>query len=447
MENKIIEIEIERLHPHPKNPRKNIGDVSELSESIKKSGILQNLTVVPWVSELTGKTEEGEYTVIIGHRRLAAAKEAGLSKLPCAVKEMDPAEQLATMLAENVQRNDLTPIEQAEGIQMMFDIGETVSDVVKKTGLSESTVRRRAKLLEMDRDKLHQTEGRGATLADYEKLNQIEDLDKRNEILETIGTNNFNMAFERAIDSQRREKNKIKLCELLDTFAKRVDSVTRCEYIRNWSYDEDIKVEVPKDAENEEYVYYVNSYYVYLYRKVKKTKSSSGTAEDTKKEKEEQEKQQRESERKESLKKLAEDAYNLRKKFIAEFNPAPRHEKEIKRFLWSMLVLCETGWLDTSDVDSVCGTSFADLDTFEELSSASDEYFENNPEKAMLQAAYVLSGDNERKYIITCSGTYDESPETDKLYECLERLGYQMSDEEKKLQDGTHELFEREPER
>lgn len=443
MENKIVMISIERLHQHPKNPRKNIGDVTELAESIAKSGILQNLTVVPWVSELTGSTEEGEYTVVIGHRRLAAAKKAGLKELPCIVKKMSPAEQLATMLAENVQRNDLTPIEQAEGIQMMFDIGETVSDVVQKTGLSESTVRRRAKLLELDRDKLHQTEGRGATLADYEKLNQIEDLDKRNEVLETIGTNNFNMEFEKAIDSQRREKNKIKLCELLDTFAKKVDSTTGCEYMRGWNYDRDIKVEVPKDAENEEYVYYVDSYYVYLYRKVK-AKNNTDSPKTSKKEKEEQEKRQRESERKESLKKLAEDAYNLRKKFIAEFNPAPRHGKEIKRFLWSMLVFCEPGWLDTSDVDSVCGTSFAGLDTFEELSSASDEYFENNPEKAMLQAAYVLSGDDEQKYIDTWDGTHDEDSETDKLYECLERLGYQMSDDEKKLQDGTHELFKKE---
>lgn len=443
MENKIVMISIERLHQHPKNPRKNIGDVTELAESIAKSGILQNLTVVPWINELTGSTEEGEYTVVIGHRRLAAAKKAGLKELPCVVKEMSPAEQLATMLAENVQRNDLTPIEQAEGIQMMFDIGETVSDVVQKTGLSESTVRRRAKLLELDRDKLHQTEGRGVTLADYEKLNQIEDLDKRNEVLETIGTNNFNMAFERAIDSQRREKNKIKLCELLDTFAKRVDSVTGCEYIRVWNYDGDIKVEVPKDAEKEEYVYYVNSYYVYLYRKVK-AKNNTDSPKASKNEKEKQEKLQRESERKEALGKLAEDAYNLRKKFITEFNPAPRHGKEIKRFLWSML--CFGGYeADVCDIDDLCGTKFKDVDTYEEKSGLVDEYFESQPEKAMLQLAYLLSGDEKHSYIYLWSASYDdECPNVDKLYECLERLGYQMSDDEKKLQDGTHELFKKE---
>ena len=72
MENKIINIEIDRLLPHPQNPRKNLGDLSELAESIKKNGILQNLTVV--------RADEDKYTVIIGHRRCAAAKLAGLAE-------------------------------------------------------------------------------------------------------------------------------------------------------------------------------------------------------------------------------------------------------------------------------------------------------------------------------------------------------------------------------
>lgn len=61
----ITNIDVTKLKEHPDNPRKNIGDVAELAESIKARGILQNLTVVP--------AENGMYTVIIGHRRLAAA--------------------------------------------------------------------------------------------------------------------------------------------------------------------------------------------------------------------------------------------------------------------------------------------------------------------------------------------------------------------------------------
>ena len=442
MENKIVGISIERLHPHPKNPRKNIGDVSELAESIKKSGVLQNLTVVPWVSELTGEGEEGQYTIVIGHRRCAAAKAAGLTELPCVIKEMTPTEQLATMIAENVQRNDLTPIEQAEGIQMMFDLGESVSDVVAKTGLSESTVRRRTKMLELDREKLRATEGRGATLADYERLNQIEDVEKRNEILESIGTNNFDMNIKAALAGQQEEKNKKALFELLDTFAEKVASYpANATYVKSWNYNADeIKVKAPKDADTEKYFYYPGSYSVGLYKKDRKKRRSK---EEIEKEREQQAKKQVEEDRKNKVRALAKSAYELRKKFIEEFSPAPRHGKEIKRFLWNMLVF-GGGRVWPSEIDRLCGTKFVKYDTYEGKSTVADEYFENNPEKVMLWAAYLLSGDDEYEYIYSWNGEWRGSETTDKLYECLERLGYQMSDEEKKLQDGTHELFESE---
>ena len=442
MENKIVMISIERLHQHPKNPRKNIGDVTELADSITKSGILQNLTVVPWVSELAGSTEEGEYTVVIGHRRLAAAKKAGLKELPCVVKEMSPAEQLATMLAENVQRNDLTPIEQAEGIQMMFDIGETVSDVVQKTGLSESTVRRRAKLLELDRDKLHQTEGRGATLADYEKLNQLDDIEAKNRVLESIGTNNFNMRLQNELDKQKKEKNKALIIEQLEKFAKRVDKYpTGYSHVRYWGYNSPANIEIPKDAEEEKYVFYPDSYGTSLYKKTEEKKLS---VKETAKEKKRREEREKEDARIKSLRELAERAYNLRRKFIENFNPTPRHGKEIKRFLWNMA--CFGGYdTDIYDIDDLCGTKLKDVDAYEEKSGLVDDYFEAQPEKAMLQIAYIISGDEKCSYICSWSGEYDEDcPNVDKLYECLERLGYQMSDEEKTPQDGTHELFKKE---
>ena len=100
----ITMIPITCLYPHPDNPRKNLGDLSELADSIQKNGIMQNLTVVP--------KSESEYTVIIGHRRLSAAKQAGLTAVPCAITEMSPTDQVATMLLENVQRVELTPFEQ-----------------------------------------------------------------------------------------------------------------------------------------------------------------------------------------------------------------------------------------------------------------------------------------------------------------------------------------------
>lgn len=102
-------IPVEKLLHHPQNPRKEIGDITELADSVKAKGILQNLTVVP---------AEGGYYVVIGNRRLEAAKKADLAELPCVVAEMTEKEQMETMLLENIQRVDLTVKEQAGGRQL-----------------------------------------------------------------------------------------------------------------------------------------------------------------------------------------------------------------------------------------------------------------------------------------------------------------------------------------
>lgn len=90
----IVMINVNNIYPHPDNPRKDVGDVTELAESIKKQGVMQNLTIIP-LSALTEEPEEqpdaeteslsSDFHVIIGHRRLAAAKLAGIEKVPCKI--------------------------------------------------------------------------------------------------------------------------------------------------------------------------------------------------------------------------------------------------------------------------------------------------------------------------------------------------------------------------
>lgn len=143
----IVNIAIDRLFPHADNPRKDLGDLSELAASIKASGVLQNLTVVPDEPD----NPDTDYTIIIGHRRYAAAKIAGLTELPCIVVEMSEREQLQTMLVENMQRSDLTVYEQAQGFQMMLNMGDSVAEIAEKSGFSQTTIRRRVKLLDLDR--------------------------------------------------------------------------------------------------------------------------------------------------------------------------------------------------------------------------------------------------------------------------------------------------------
>lgn len=128
-------IPLKRIHPNPLNPRKDLGDVSELAASITAQGIRQNLLVVPHPDHA------GEYMLVIGHRRHAAAKKAGLTEVPCAVDELTTSEQLVLMGVENVQRAQLTISEEADWMQGLLDLGElTKSALPKVTGLSRRVV-------------------------------------------------------------------------------------------------------------------------------------------------------------------------------------------------------------------------------------------------------------------------------------------------------------------
>ena len=175
--NHIVNISTDRLWPHPENPRKDLGDLTELAESVRKNGIMQNLTIVPLelADPDAARQREGKnYTVLIGHRRLAAAKLAGIKELPCRIEEgMDKREQVSTMLEENMHRSDLTVYEQAQGFQMMMDLGETEASIAEKTGFSKRTIRRRLNIARLDQEELQRLTNvpiLGEISADIDKL-------------------------------------------------------------------------------------------------------------------------------------------------------------------------------------------------------------------------------------------------------------------------------------
>ena len=190
--NEIKMISADELYPHPDNPRKNLGDLSELRDSIKENGIMQNLVVAPGHIDSRKQFQNDGYTVICGHRRRAAGILADLKEFPCVIKDgLTDAQAMAMMLQENMQRNGLAIDEQAYGFQYMFDLGESVADISRNTGFAETTVRRRLKIAELDRKKLKDAlEGNGGyqfTLKDLEKLEKVSSREKRNEILAKCG--------------------------------------------------------------------------------------------------------------------------------------------------------------------------------------------------------------------------------------------------------------------
>jgi ParB family transcriptional regulator, chromosome partitioning protein len=127
-------IPIDKIRPNPDQPRKFIGDIRELSDSIRQKGVLEPLLVryVP---------REDTYYIISGERRYHASKAAGLHELPCIEKIADDAETLELALIENLQRKDLTPFEEADGLQRLADqFDYTHDDIAKKIGRARSSV-------------------------------------------------------------------------------------------------------------------------------------------------------------------------------------------------------------------------------------------------------------------------------------------------------------------
>ena len=160
------------------------------------------------------------------------------------------------MLVENMQRSDLTVYEQAQGFQMMLDFGDSIESIAEKSGFSQSTIRRRVKLLELDQEQFQAAESRGASLADYLELDKIKDPERKNRVLREIGTENFKYTLKSAIDEEAREKRIAKICAVLDTFAAKVETQTGYRYvtcINNYqAANDDLK---PDDADKEEFFY------------------------------------------------------------------------------------------------------------------------------------------------------------------------------------------------
>lgn len=142
----LIKVPIDRVHFNPANVREgNHGDVAELAESIREIGILQPLVVIPHPEV------RGEFLLVAGHRRLEAAHLAGLTQVQCVVRaDMDKADVVAAMLAENLHRLELRPVEEARAIdRLMRRYGWTQAKVAQAIGKSQTHISHRLALLEL----------------------------------------------------------------------------------------------------------------------------------------------------------------------------------------------------------------------------------------------------------------------------------------------------------
>ena len=141
---RVADLDVEAIRPNPYQPRKDFdeGALDELAASVRQLGIIQPLTV--------RALGDGRYELISGERRLRASRRAGLTRVPCYVREADTEAMLEMAIVENVQREDLNPVEIALGYQrLMEEVGLTQEQVADKVGKSRSTVANVLRLLKL----------------------------------------------------------------------------------------------------------------------------------------------------------------------------------------------------------------------------------------------------------------------------------------------------------
>ncbi|ANU54154.1 ParB/RepB/Spo0J family partition protein [Acutalibacter muris] len=142
-----VTVRIDDIEPNRDQPRKefNSAALAELAESIAQHGVLQPLLLRPMVS--------GGYRIVAGERRWRASRMAGLQEVPAVVREMTDGEEMLFALIENLQREDLNPLEEAKGYQQLIDVqGMTQEEAAAAVGKSRPAVANALRLLNLPED-------------------------------------------------------------------------------------------------------------------------------------------------------------------------------------------------------------------------------------------------------------------------------------------------------
>lgn len=177
-ENGVLKLNINDIEPNREQPRKSFDDdaVSELADSIAQHGLIQPIVVTP--------LSNGRYSIVAGERRWRACRIAGLNEVPVIVKDASKQELMEIALIENLQREDLNPVEEAFGYRSLIDsFGLTQEEVATRMGKSRSAVTNALRLLNLNEEELDALKNGLITAGHARCLIGIEDADIRSKML------------------------------------------------------------------------------------------------------------------------------------------------------------------------------------------------------------------------------------------------------------------------
>lgn len=459
---RMVMVPVSRLKNHPDNPRKDIGDVSELAESLRKNGVMQNLTILPVKAreeelenqpDVSQITLEDDFYVLIGNRRMTAAKEAGLIEVPCnIVSQISLKDQIGIMMTENLQREDLSIYEQASGFQRMIDLGYTEDTVAEKTGFSKQTVKHRLNIAKLDQGVLQEKEKEESfqlSLKVLYELEKVDDLEKRNEMLKRADNNNdLYYRVKTYLRGKKKEEQKKRLIEYaekqgIEPAPQRYENeryTSKWKVIKKYSYDKEglpERIEISKD----EKIYYSASWDgIEIVKKQKVEKR-----EITEEEKKQQERRKKKSEIKETLEKMN----SRRKDFVMDIllgerdGIAKKEEAEVKDMIWEAL---------EKNGGSIYESSIEDFLLEKSRYQCSDEEL-----KAVQERKQRLSVLERMLIVLSQAMNYPgELPTYDcrfnekagfalrEGYKVLEKFGWYYEEGEREILNGSSSLYEKE---
>ncbi|MGM0673788.1 MAG: ParB/RepB/Spo0J family partition protein [Spirochaetota bacterium] len=180
-EHSVVLVPLSQLKPNPEQPRKQFSEehLAELTASVQEKGVIQPI--------LAEESEEGGYLIIAGERRFRAAQRAGLGEVPVLPRQFSREEKLEIALIENLQREDLNPIDEAEAFRgLMEGAGLTQEELAQRLGLNRSTVANGLRLLRLS-DELKQDIAEGRLSAGHARaILSVSEEEGRKELVERI---------------------------------------------------------------------------------------------------------------------------------------------------------------------------------------------------------------------------------------------------------------------
>lgn len=185
-EKSIITLSVNEVEPNREQPRKEFNEsaLSELSKSIEKNGVIQPILVRPKAG--------GAYQIVAGERRWRASRMAGLTEIPVVIREMSDEEAAVFALIENLQREDLNPVEEAEGIRSLIEeFGMTQEEAADRVGKSRTAVTNTLRLLKLPENILSMVAKGKITAGHARALISLEDEGKMLKIANAVIDNNL----------------------------------------------------------------------------------------------------------------------------------------------------------------------------------------------------------------------------------------------------------------